>query len=102
DPPAVLRIARLSASAVMFGISYWLIWRRGKIAASPQGDGGATPRDLLEFLLVLTLALITSPLSWTHYYVSLLICARARPAFSNRSTIRARSFPTPISRASHA
>jgi alpha-1,2-mannosyltransferase len=73
DPPAVLRIARLSASAVMFGISYWLIWRRGKIAASPQGDGGATPRDLLEFLLVLTLALITSPLSWTHYYVFLLI-----------------------------
>jgi hypothetical protein len=74
DPPTALRIVRLCASAVMFGASYWLIWRAGRKMPQPSGDAG-TPdaRDLLEFVLVLTLALITSPLSWTHYYVFLLI-----------------------------
>jgi hypothetical protein len=74
DPPTALRIARLCASAALFGASCWLIWRADRKAPQPRGDADApSPRDLLEFVLVLTLALITSPLSWTHYYVFLLI-----------------------------
>jgi hypothetical protein len=35
--------------------------------------GALSVRDLLEFVLVLTLALLTSPLAWTHYYLLLLL-----------------------------
>jgi hypothetical protein len=38
-----------------------------------MATGGASPRDLLEFSLMINLALITSPISWTHYYLWLLI-----------------------------
>jgi hypothetical protein len=36
-------------------------------------ESGPSPRDLLEFMLIINLAMITSPISWTHYYVWLLI-----------------------------
>ena len=74
DPSTALRIARFCASAALFAASIWLIWRASRNAPAPQRDAGAADgRDLLEFVLVLTLALITSPLSWTHYYVFLLV-----------------------------
>jgi hypothetical protein len=69
-----LRTVRMAASAVMFATAAWLIWRgdRSKTPLRPE-TSGASPRDLTEFTLVLLLALITSPLSWTHYYVFLFI-----------------------------
>jgi hypothetical protein len=58
----------------MYGLSCWVIWRASINKRSAQSDAAApTPRDFLEFVVVLTLALVTSPLSWTHYYVFLLV-----------------------------
>jgi hypothetical protein len=74
DPPTLLRIVRLCSSLLMFSLSFWLIWRARTSKHAPPADAQEpTPRDYLEFVLVLTLALITSPLSWTHYYVFLLV-----------------------------
>jgi hypothetical protein len=75
DPPLVPtlfhRFTRFSIFAALFGGSFFLIWRAHRRA--PMATGGASPRDLLEFSLMITLALITSPISWTHYYLWLLI-----------------------------
>jgi len=77
DPPFVPtlfhRIARFAILAVLFGGSFFLIWRAHRRAPIAAGAGGASPRDLLEFALMINLALITSPISWTHYYLWLLI-----------------------------
>jgi alpha-1,2-mannosyltransferase len=76
DPPLVPtlfhRIARFAIFAALFGGSFVLIWRAHR-RAPIAGEGGASPRDLLEFSLMINLALITSPISWTHYYLWLLI-----------------------------
>jgi len=73
QPTLFHRIARYSAFAVLFGGSFWLMWRASRRAAPPREEGAPSPRDLLEFVLVVNLALITSPISWTHYYVWLLV-----------------------------
>jgi hypothetical protein len=80
DPPIVPSlfhvIARSCAFAALFGGTFWLIRRADRIARPGASTGGPSPRDLLEFVLVLNLALITSPISWTHYYCMLLLpCA---------------------------
>lgn len=77
DPPLAPtlfhRIARVCIMVALFGGSFWLIWRANRRApAAPPGDGGPSPRDLLELVLMINLALIASPISWTHYYVWLL------------------------------
>jgi alpha-1,2-mannosyltransferase len=77
DPPFVPtlfhRIARSCILLVLFGGSFFLIWRANRRAPVAADKGGPSPRDLLEFMLIINLALITSPISWTHYYVWLLI-----------------------------
>lgn len=73
EPSLAHRIARLCAFAVMFGGSYWVVWRAAGSGPRVPGSSGASARDLLEFVLVLTLALITSPVSWTHYYLLMLL-----------------------------
>ena len=39
----------------------------------PAINGRLSARDTLEFVLVINLAIVTSPISWTHYYLLLLI-----------------------------
>jgi hypothetical protein len=77
DPPLVPtpfhRIARFAIFAALFGGSFLLIWRAHRRAPTAASEGDASPRDLLEFSLMINLALITSPISWTHYYLWLLI-----------------------------
>jgi len=77
DPPIAPtlghRIARYSAFAVLFGGPFLLMWRADRRAPAKSTDVTPSPRDLLEFVLVINLALITSPISWTHYYLWLLI-----------------------------
>jgi len=77
DPPIAPtldhRIARYSAFAVLFGGLFLLMWRADRRAPKRDEEGTPSPRDLLEFVLVLNLALITSPISWTHYYLWLFV-----------------------------
>jgi hypothetical protein len=59
------RILKYLFFAVLIGGSIWVCWR------------SKTPKTLemknLELCIVLTLALVISPISWTHYYLLLLI-----------------------------
>jgi len=77
DPPLVPttfhRIARFLMLAALFGGSFVLIWRAHRRAPVVMVEGGPGPRDLLELCLMISLALLTSPISWTHYYLWLLI-----------------------------
>jgi hypothetical protein len=64
--------------AGLFIGAYWLIRRAGRRAAEARTARGAgardlTPRDYVEFAIVLVLALVTTPVSWTHYYLLLLL-----------------------------
>jgi Glycosyltransferase family 87 len=73
EPTLAHRIVRNLVFAFLLGGFGWLIWRaeRGALI-SPRG-GEMTAHDLLQFSVVLILALVTSPLSWTHYYLILLV-----------------------------
>ncbi len=75
DPPFAPslfhRIARAVALIALFGTTMWLIWRGARLA--PTAGAEPSPRELVEFALVIALGLLTSPISWTHYYVYLLI-----------------------------
>jgi hypothetical protein len=73
DPSAWHKIARIVIFAALYGAAFWLIWRADKSRPSSSVLGGSNARNLLEFSLVLNLALVTSPISWTHYYLFLLL-----------------------------
>jgi Glycosyltransferase family 87 len=74
EPALAHKIARLGASAVLLGGAVWLMWRAASAgAATLQSDGRPGARDRLEYVAVLALALVTSPLAWSHYYVFLLL-----------------------------
>jgi Glycosyltransferase family 87 len=77
DPPfvptAFHRIARFLMFAALYGGSLVLIWRAHRRAPVVMAEGGPSPRDLLELSLMINLALLTSPISWTHYYLWLLL-----------------------------
>lgn len=76
EPSIAHRIARLALVAGLFIGAYWLIRRAGRRAAEARAARGArdlAPRDYVEFTIVLVLALVTTPVSWTHYYLLLLL-----------------------------
>jgi len=71
-PPAS-RVARTMLLLAIYGAAVTLIWRAGRREPLPRVTGALSTRDLTEFSLVLTIALISSPLAWTHYYLLLLL-----------------------------
>jgi len=68
-PSIAHRVARIALVAGLFAGAYWLI-RRAARAAPVSGDGA---RGYREFSIVLVLALVSTPVSWTHYYLLLLL-----------------------------
>jgi hypothetical protein len=72
QPPVFHRVVRTIILGGMFGATLWLLRRSDRAQASFE-TSALTPLDILEFVLVLNLALVTSPLSWTHYYLLLLL-----------------------------
>jgi hypothetical protein len=73
QPSSWHRIARDLIFLVLFGGFGWYMYRaERKALIAPQGPG-PTPHDLLQVSIIIILALITSPLTWTHYYCFLLI-----------------------------
>jgi hypothetical protein len=73
EPSLFHRIARAAALVALFGATIWLVWRGRRVSRPAASAAGPSPRELLEFSLVINLGLLTSPISWTHYYVYLLI-----------------------------
>ncbi len=69
EPSAVHRIARTAIVVALFAGTFWLMRR----AAPARASAGVTRRDYLEFSIVLVIALVSTPVSWTHYYLLLLL-----------------------------
>ncbi|KAB2920183.1 MAG: DUF2029 domain-containing protein [Hyphomicrobiaceae bacterium] len=70
---AAHRLARAAIVITLFGGTLWLIRRADHAAPAPGPAGALGARDLIEFSLVLGLAIVTSPIAWTHYYLLLLL-----------------------------
>jgi hypothetical protein len=71
--PPVSRVVRTILLLAIYGAAVALIWRAGRRKPLPRMSGALSARDLTEFSLVLTIALVSSPLAWTHYYLLLLL-----------------------------
>ncbi|MEQ9438101.1 MAG: glycosyltransferase family 87 protein [Cyclobacteriaceae bacterium] len=56
----------------LIGTTFWLIFKKRAPQPTPPTTG-LTPHDYLGFSMVLTLSLISSTVSWTHYYLLLFI-----------------------------
>ncbi len=65
-PALFHRIARSVTVGLLLGGTCWLMWRAGK---------RTDRRDSVELCLVLALALVISPISWSHYYLLMLLPA---------------------------
>lgn len=72
-PPLYYRIARLFIFAGVASLCLFAMLRasRNEPAAAPREV--RRPREVLEYALIITLALVVSPISWTHYYALLLL-----------------------------
>jgi alpha-1,2-mannosyltransferase len=73
EPPAALTVIRVVLFATLYGGTFWLIQRAGARQSAIRATGLLSARDLVEFVLVVNLAVVTSPVSWTHYYLLLLL-----------------------------
>ena len=73
EPSIVHKVGRTVLFAAMLGGAFWLLRRADRHKPVPAEDSALSPRDLLEYALVLNLAIVMSPISWTHYYLLLLL-----------------------------
>ena len=73
-PAAGQRIAGYGLVGLLYLVALWSCVRGSVRRGSGAGRGCNTRTDL-EFLLVLCLAVVSSPLSWSHYYAWLLLPA---------------------------
>lgn len=69
EPSVAHRVARLMIVACLFVGAFWM-FRRARRA---RPAAGVTSRDYREFSIVLVIALVSTPVSWTHYYLLLLL-----------------------------
>lgn len=72
-PEPLHRVLRLVLLAAVYGSAVWLGWRAGRAGPMPAVTGRLNARDILEYVLVINIAILTSPISWTHYYLLLLL-----------------------------
>jgi alpha-1,2-mannosyltransferase len=73
EVPLVYKAARQIVFAALLASTAWVMWRAGGMRPQPERSETARTREMLEFALVLNLALVISPISWTHYYALLLL-----------------------------
>jgi hypothetical protein len=68
EPSPSHKIARIAIFILLFGSIFWLMARR---SVPPLVDRGS--RDFLEFSILTVLAVVASPVSWSHYYLLMLL-----------------------------
>jgi alpha-1,2-mannosyltransferase len=74
DVPIAYKVLRQVLFAALLGYIAWTMLRdRADQAHTSGGTEAEGVRDMLEFALILDLALILSPISWSHYYALLLL-----------------------------
>jgi hypothetical protein len=72
----VHQIARLAAFAVVFGTTFAVLRQPPRAAGScmtSNGPGDVSRVELLDVAIMVVLAVVCSPVSWTHYYLLLLL-----------------------------
>jgi hypothetical protein len=73
QPTALHKLAKYSMYALLLGGFAWLALRSERQGLATPQSGAPQPHDLLQFSAVIALALVISPISWTHYYALLLL-----------------------------
>lgn len=73
DPPVVYKVIRLFIFAAILGGAAIVARRASRSEATALSPGSKRVREMLEYSLVLNLALVISPISWSHYYLLLLL-----------------------------
>ena len=73
EVPLAYRLVRQMVFIAIVGYAALTVLRGGGAAPSAGRYGTSRPSDLLEFALVLVLALVLSPISWSHYYALLIL-----------------------------
>ena len=72
ETPTWHKVGRSLLLAATFAFAFWIIyWPRRPADSGPAER--PSRQDYLDFSLILTLAIVTSPVSWTHYYALLLL-----------------------------
>ncbi|MBF2028570.1 MAG: DUF2029 domain-containing protein [Oscillatoriales cyanobacterium C42_A2020_001] len=68
-PPVELgwdfKLVRYVLLSLLVGVVIWVLWRSPRPTTSEEEN--------LEFCIVLSLAILITPISWTHYYLYLLV-----------------------------
>lgn len=59
------KVIRYALLSLLVGATFWVCWRSKKPSSLEEEN--------LEFSIVLCLALVISPIAWTHYYLLLLL-----------------------------
>ena len=73
EPTAAHRVARWLIFIALFGTNIWLM-RRARLEPRPDTrSDNLTGRDYVEYCTVLVLAIVVSPVSWSHYYLFALL-----------------------------
>jgi len=70
EPATAHKIVRTLIFVALFGAAFWLARR---VTAPREPATGLTGRDYLEYCLILVLATVASPVSWSHYYLFMLL-----------------------------
>lgn len=76
--PVAIGPAQEIVRLALFGViaaGAWMLARRAPADASTEDTGALSGRDVLEFVFVLNVILVASPVSWTHYYLLMLLPA---------------------------
>jgi len=73
EPPPAYKAARLVLFAALLVAVVLAMRRAHRPDALAPSFGRLSARDTLECALVLNLALVTSPISWSHYYLLMLL-----------------------------
>jgi hypothetical protein len=68
EPSLTHKIVRIAIFILLFGSAFWLMARRTRASSAEPG-----PRDFLELSIVTVLAVVASPVSWSHYYLLMLL-----------------------------
>jgi hypothetical protein len=73
QPGTLHKVVRNLLLGLVYGSAVWFGWRANRAEPMPAVNGTLSARDTLEFVLVINIAILTSPISWTHYYLLLLV-----------------------------
>jgi hypothetical protein len=68
EPSPTHKILRVAIFITLFGSTAWLMARRPLSSLPTPGSG-----DFLEFSILVVLAVVASPISWSHYYLLMLL-----------------------------